>query len=113
MDISQLTDEQLNRDMNDTIGSGILNRKGECAVCDCARECPEIDEHEQKQYLTDWALTGPLMVENRIQVTPFTYAENEWNAYAIRKATNFQGRSVNPLRAICECLLLIHQAKGT
>ena len=110
MGISKLTDEQLNRAMNDTIGSGVLNRKGGCAVCDCARECPEIDEREQKQYITDWSLTGPLAVKYGLELL----INNAGNYSAINGSiVGAIGINKNPLGAICECILMIHQAKRT
>lgn len=107
MDVSSLTDEALNRAMNDSVGSGIINRQGQCAVCDCHNECPEIDEHEQKQYLTDWSLTAPLIEQYKLHIKPFS--KEAWLVATGEDDSFATGSKL--MRTICECTLMIHQAK--
>ena len=55
-------------------------------------------------YCTDWAATGPLMVEHAINLNKLK-CEINWLA---DKCDSY-ARSTNPLRAVVECLILVLQ----
>lgn len=61
------------------------------------------------EYLSDWSLTGPLMVEYGIGLDTDNLSGScyiSWNG-------SYQtGLVSNPLRAICECVLMVELAKG-
>ena len=101
MNVSALTDVELNRAMIwlyplwgsiwmvDQTGDQMIERKGWINRVD---------------YLTDWGLTMPLAVENFIWVQPPQVGDGIWHIYNDER---FFAKSLNPLRAICEVLVMI------
>lgn len=108
MDVSKLSDEELNRAMI------WLNLNGLVIYSD--------DEggirnwgYSIVNYLTDWSLTGPLMVDNAISLTTWDGSDfwAEYETGVVLGAAHDDRRTIsspvitNPLRAICECCLII------
>lgn len=56
-------------------------------------------------YCTDWSVTGPLMVEYGIGINKLK-CENNW----IATEGDVYARNPNPLRAVCEVILMMEKA---
>lgn len=112
MNVSELSDEELNRAMI------WLNPPKNIHYDKDGYNGVNYHHHRQGigyswlNYLTDWSLTGPLMIDNNIELMPFVYSDcGEWRAYQIKKSTNRHSINKNPLRAICEVNLMINSNK--
>ena len=112
MNISTLSDEELNRAMIwlnpiDWVecDDGITSRGG------------DYEGYIRYEYLSDWSLTGPLMVKYELNLTYQPLSAN-WRCLKVERFYTAGGGTVketgatsqNPLRAICECVLMIESA---
>ena len=102
MNISALSDDELNRAMIwiNPPSTGIFN--------DCCNSGIWADTKygyaEHWDYLAGWSLTGPMMIEQSIDIDKsFTDGCHDANSQHGHRSTN-----INPLRAICECRLMIY-----
>lgn len=104
MNIQNLTDNELNRAII------WLNHKDE-VECDDGFNvfiytCYGSDVCD---YLTDWSLTGPLMVNNRIKLEIDNYPTEGYVSAWYGGADAYCATTLldSPLRAICECVLMV------
>jgi len=100
--VSALSDTELNRAMiwlypredflwEDSIGTVLIDYMSTVLVLD---------------YLGDWSLLMPLAVEHNLQIDLYQNSKTgEVTAFSVMG--HFAGIDKNPLRAICECLVLI------
>lgn len=58
-------------------------------------------------FTTDWNLTMPLAVENKIELLPCNYKDGFWCVYCVIKSRNYSSVNKSPIRAICEVLVMI------
>ena len=102
MDVSKLTDVELNRAMiwlNPRLNSFIWTDTGAEVWVG-----PKTLTNPHWSYLLNWNLTMPLAIENFIWVQPPQVGDGIWHIYNDER---FFAKSLNPLRAICEVLVLI------
>ena len=97
MNVSELTDVELNRAM-------ILLYPPAFKLRDYGTFVQPAYSTGIVCYLTDWNLTMPLAVENFIWVQPPQVGDGIWHIYNDER---FFAKSLNPLRAICEVLVMI------
>jgi len=94
--VSALSDTELNRAMLDSFMPYWAEDK-------------DIIKGVQKgkfNYLEDWNITMPLAVEHNLQIDLYQNSKTgEVTAFSVMG--HFAGIDKNPLRAICECLVLI------
>ena len=98
MNVSTLSDEAISQLMDERFYDGQSDIE------------EMLEQFGKTRWLELWSLTGPLMVEYKIQLTPMAFEVDSWNAYATRKAKNYNHGAYNPLRAICECVLMVEIA---
>ena len=111
MNIQELTDEELNRAMVwlNPPACGIFN--------DCERSGIWGDSYgeytDHLDYLTDWSLTGPLVHKYCITLDTYNPAnEGQVSSWFCSQYGNHEtDLSDNPLRAICECVLMMRMKK--
>jgi len=113
MDISTLSDEELNRAMIwiNPPAHGVFT-DDECGVYSNSvrgHGCNKID------YLEDWSLTGPLMVKymgsHRYEID--FYRDKDDDEYKVESLIDdccYIFANINPLRAICEVIIMIEMA---
>jgi len=108
VNVSKLSDQELNRAIfwlhmpedDWVVDDGVYLNSNIC-----------MDEIINYRYTDDWSLTGPLMIKYKIQLTPMAFSPEAWNAYACVELMSYNQGAYNPLRAICECVLIIRMAK--
>jgi hypothetical protein len=99
--VSQLSDAELNRAM-----VWLNPPKNRVWYCDCSHSCNEIwSGGNQLDYMDDYNLTMPLAVKYRLCIQPAKASPEAWFSYDKHGASSFM--RANPLRAICEVLLMI------
>lgn len=59
-------------------------------------------------YCTDWSVTGPLMVVYKVELYPMENPD-EWFAQVKTGLSHLFIRNHNPLRAICEVILMLEE----
>ena len=106
MDVTKLNDADLNLAMIWISGENIrLEIHGGESWYFCSTS------DQLLEYLTDWSLTGPLMVKYDIDISSDIYTEDgtgiEAREYQAESDTKW-ALNQNPLRAICECRLMIY-----
>ena len=104
--VSALSDYDLNIRMIDLFIKDGLKIFKQCNCCDCSYECE--NPIYTLNYLTDWNLTMPLAFENSLLIGPMNNSlyPDYWTARN-NKAIGVSSHNKNPLRAICEVLVLI------
>ena len=114
--VSALSDTELNRAMTKI---AILSHYSSCKVeLDESQNCFWVETSGFSawpigDYLSDWNLTMPLAVMNKLLIQPMN--SSMWPSYwAVQnnKAIGVKRYNKNPLRAICEVLVLIALEKA-
>ena len=101
MNVSELTDVELNRAMIWLYGPTWILTHGKYR--DQGQDVIEM----ALSYLTDWNLTMPLAVENSLCIelyNPLTYTYDNHHCSSMASVST---SNKNPLRAICEVLVMI------
>lgn len=114
MDVSSLSDEELNRAMI-WLNRAVVNLSdyymddGSKVYASYFINMSEGWGKRDINYLTDWSLTGPLMIDNDINLSGTN--KNHCANYGLGILGNYESSwNENPLRAICECRLMIYLA---
>lgn len=107
--LSAMSDFELNKVLNDALGFKLVvdcdNGAGEAAIFTNIH-----GEHGSwVDYCTDWAATGPLMIEHGIVIMPSPNGDG----YCAEHDGEIDAFTTNtkPLRAVVECLILVLQER--
>lgn len=103
INVSELTDVELNRAM-----IWLYHTKGLWTDPDTGTPyCSDIGDAYQVYFLDKWDLTMPLAVENKVWLQPDCMGNGFIHAYD----DDYSAKAINPLRAICEVLVMIKLEK--
>ena len=113
MEISQLSDEQINLKVIQVMRPNIVGSDiHEATGIECFQDKEGTPQIAYQDFCRNWGVTGPLMVESNIGLSNAGCGRH-LASYGAQILNNYQSSwNGNPLRAICECFLMVNQAKA-